>query len=146
MALQRMDNILIVVNDLEAAKAFFIELGMVLEGEIPLEGDWVEQIVGLKDVRSQVAFLCSPDGHGKVQLTKFYSPVPDNLEPQRVPMNTLGIRRIVFTVTELDELLMRLRTHGAELMGSIAVYEGLYRICYVCGPENIIIGLVEPLK
>lgn len=146
MALLRMDNILVVVDDLDTVKAFFIELGMTLEGEIPLEGSWIDQIVGLENVRSQVVFLRSPDGHGLVQLAKFHSPEVAHSSSPRVPMNTLGIRRMVFTVSELDDLLARLRTHGAELVGGIAVYEDLFRICHVYGPENILIGLVEPIK
>jgi catechol 2,3-dioxygenase-like lactoylglutathione lyase family enzyme len=126
MTLQRMDNVLIVVEDLEAAKAFFVKLGMELEGEIPLEGHWVDLVVGLENVRSEIAMMRTPDGHGRVELTKFHAPAAVRAEPKNAPVNTLGIRRIMFAVDDIDDVLARLRTHGAELVGEVAQYEDMY--------------------
>ena len=145
MTLQRMDNVLIVVDDLEAAKAFFAELGMELEGETQVEGPWVGQVVGLDDVRADIAMMRTPDGHGRVELSKFHSPPAVRAEPERAPANALGMRRIMFTVDDIDDVVARLRGHGAELVGEIAQYEDLYRLCFLRGPEGIIIGLAEPL-
>ncbi|MGN6587483.1 MAG: VOC family protein [Solirubrobacterales bacterium] len=146
MTLQRMDNVLIVVEDLEAAKAFFAELGMELEGETTVEGDWVGQVVGLDDVRADIAMLRTPDGHGRVELTKFHTPQAVRAETENAPANALGIRRLMFAVTDIDDVVARLRNHGAELVGEIAQYENLYRLCFLRGPEGIIIGLAEPLS
>ena len=146
MTLLRMDNVLIVVDDLEAVKAFFLELGMELEGQTQVEGRWVDQVVGLHDVRSEIALLRTPDGHGKVELSKFHSPAAVRAESKHTPVNTLGIRRIMFAVDNLDAVLARLRPHGAELVGDIAHYENLYRLCFVRGPEGIIIALAEQLS
>jgi catechol 2,3-dioxygenase-like lactoylglutathione lyase family enzyme len=145
MTLQRMDNVLIVVEDLEAAKAFFIELGMELEGETQVEGPWVDQTVGLEDVRSDIAMMRTPDGHGGVELTKFLSPPAVRTEPEDAPANALGIRRIMFAVEDIDDVVARLRNHGAELLDEIAQYKDIYRLCFVRGPEGIIIGLAEKL-
>jgi catechol 2,3-dioxygenase-like lactoylglutathione lyase family enzyme len=136
MAIQRMDNVLIVVEDLEAAKAFFAELGMELEGETQVEGPWVGQVVGLDDVRADIAMMRTPDGHGRVELTRFHTP----------PANALGIRRIMFTVEGIDDVVARLHSHGGELLGEIAQYEDKYRLCFMRGPEGIIIGLAEQLS
>lgn len=144
--LLRMDNVLIVVDDMEAVKAFFTELGMVLEGETTVEGPWVDQTVGLKDVRSDIVLMRTPDGHGKVELTKFHRPPAVRLEPENAPANALGIRRIMFTVEDLDDVVARLRNHGAQLVGEIAQYEDVYRLCFMRGPEGIIIGLAEELS
>lgn len=143
MALQRMDNVLIVVDDLEAAKAFFAELGMELEGETHVEGGWVDRVVGLNDVRADIAMMRTPDGHSRVELTKFHTPSAVRAEPESAPANTLGIRRIMFAV---DGIVARLRRHGAELVGEIAQYEDIYRLCFLRGPEGIIIGLAEQLS
>ena len=145
MTIQRMDNVLIVVEDIEAAKAFFAELGMELEGETTLEGDLVESVVGLDDVRADIAMMRPPDGHGGVELTKFHTPPAVKVEPESAPANALGIRRIMFTVDDIDDLVARLRSHGAELVGEIAQYEDVYRLCFIRGPEGIIIGLAEQL-
>jgi catechol 2,3-dioxygenase-like lactoylglutathione lyase family enzyme len=145
MTLQRMDNVLIVVEDLEAAKAFFIELGMELEGETQVEGPAVDQTVGLEGVRADITMLRAPDGHGRVELTRFHTPAAVRAEPQNAPANTVGIRRIMFAVEGIDDLVARLRSHGAELVGEIAQYEDAYRLCFVRGPEGIIIGLAEQL-
>ena len=145
MTIQRMDNVLIVVDDLEAAKAFFAELGMELEGEATNEGRWVDRVVGLKDVRADNTVMRTPDGHGRVELTKFHTPPAVRGEPESAPANTLGIRRIMFAVDDIDDVVARLRSHGAELVGEIAQYEDIYRLCFLRGPEGIIIGLAEQL-
>jgi catechol 2,3-dioxygenase-like lactoylglutathione lyase family enzyme len=145
MALQRMDNILIVVEDLEAAKAFFEELGMELEGETQVEGPWADSVVGLDGVRADIAMLRTPDGHGRVELSRFHTPPAIRAEPEDAPANALGLRRIMFAVDDLDDVVARLRTHGAELVRDIAQYEDLYRLCFVRGPEGIVVGLAEQL-
>ena len=145
MAIQRMDNVLIVVDDLEAVKAFFAELGMELEGEATNEGPWVDRVVGLNDVRSDIAMMQTPDGHGRVELAKFHTPPAVRAEPENAPTNTLGLRRIMFAVENVDDVVARLRTHGAELVGEIAQYEDVYRLCFLRGPEGIIVGLAEQL-
>jgi catechol 2,3-dioxygenase-like lactoylglutathione lyase family enzyme len=145
MTLRRMDNVLIVVDDLEAAKAFFVELGMELEGQTTVEGRWVDLVVGLENVRSEIAMMRTPDGHGRVELTKFHAPAAVKAEPKNAPVNMLGIRRIMFAVDDIDDVLARLRTHGAELVGEVAQYENMYRLCFIRGPEGIIIGLAEQL-
>lgn len=145
MTLKRMDNVLIVVDDLEATKAFFLELGMELEGEVTLEGPWVGRVIGLENVRSEIATLRTPDGHGRVELSKFHRPAVVRSEPQNAPVNTLGLRRIMFAVDNVDDVVARLRTHGAELVGEVAQYEDKYRLCFIRGPEGIILGLAEEL-
>ena len=146
MTLQRMDNVLIVVEDLEAAKAFFAELGMELEGETQVEGPSVDSTVGLNNVRADIAMMRAPDGHGRVELTKFHTPPAVRAEPEIAPANTLGIRRIMFAVDDIEDVIARLRTHGAALLGEIAQYEDIHRLCFVRGPEGIIIGLSEQLS
>ena len=146
MSLLRMDNVLIVVDDLEAATAFFVEIGMELEGEAPVEGLWVDRVVGLDDVRQHVAMLRTPDGHGRLELTKFHNPTAVTAEPKNAPVNTLGIRRIMFAVDDIEDVIARLRTHGADLVGELEQYEDSYRLCYVRGPEGIIIALAEQLS
>ena len=146
MAIQRMDNVLIVVQDLEAAKAFFAELGMELEGETQVEGPWVDQVVGLDDVRADITMMRTPDGHGRVELTRFHRPLPVRAESENAPTNALGIRRIMFTVDRVDDVVARLHHRGGELLGEIAQYEDKYRLCFVRGPEGIIIGLAEQLS
>jgi catechol 2,3-dioxygenase-like lactoylglutathione lyase family enzyme len=146
MTIQRMDNVLIVVDDLEAAKAFFAELGMELEGEATNEGRWVDRVVGLDGVRCDLAMMRTPDGHGRVELAKFHTPPAVRAEPESAPANALGIRRIMFTVDDVDGVVARLRSHGAELVGEIAQYEDSYRLCFLRGPEGIIIGLAEQLS
>jgi catechol 2,3-dioxygenase-like lactoylglutathione lyase family enzyme len=141
-----MDNVLIVVEDMEAAKAFFIELGMVLEGEMPIEGRWVDKVIAIDNARSEIAMLRMPDGHGGVELNKFHSPAAIRGEAKNAPMNTLGIRRIMFEVDDLDDTLRRLARHGAKLVGEVANYEDIYRLCYVRGPEGILLGLAQSLN
>ncbi|HEX3330037.1 MAG TPA: VOC family protein [Gaiellales bacterium] len=145
MSLQRMDNVLIVVEDIEAAKAFFAELGMELEGETTVEGPWVDGTVGLDDVRADIAMMRTPDGHGRVELTRFHRPPAVRAEPANAPANTLGIRRIMFAVDDIEDVLTRLRAHGAEPMGELEQYVNSHRLCYVRGPEGIIIALAEQL-
>jgi catechol 2,3-dioxygenase-like lactoylglutathione lyase family enzyme len=145
MTLQRMDNVLIVVDDLEAAKAFFIELGMEVEGQMSVEGHWVDLLVGLKNVRCEIAVMRTPDGHSRIELDKFHAPVAVKTEPKHAPVNTLGIRRIMFAVDDIEDVLARLRAHGAELMGETVQYEDMYRLCYIRGPEGIIVALAEQL-
>jgi len=146
MAIQRMDNVLIVVEDLEAAKAFFAELGMELEGETQVEGDWVDRVVGLEGVRADIVMMRTPDGHSRIELSKFHTPPAVQAEPQAAPANALGIRRIMFTVDDVDDVVDRLRSsHGAELVGEIAQYEDIYRLCFLRGPEGIIVGLADEL-
>src|SRR5215208_5740860 len=140
MTIRRMDNVLIVVDDLEAATAFFAELGMELEGKALNEGDWVDRVVGLDGVRADIVMMRTPDGHGRVELTKFHTPPAISSEPQNAPANTLGIRRIMFAVDDIEDVVARLRAHGAELLGEVARYEGSYRLCYIRGPAGIIIG------
>jgi catechol 2,3-dioxygenase-like lactoylglutathione lyase family enzyme len=146
MTIQRMDNVLIVVEDLEAAKAFFAELGMELEGETTVEGGWVGRVVGLDDVRADIVMLRTPDGHSRIELTKFHTPPAVRAEPENAPANALGIRRIMFAVDDIDDVVARLRNHGAEMVGEIAQYEDLYRLCFLRGPEGIVIGLAEQLS
>jgi len=146
MTIRRMDNIGIVVDDLPAAIAFFVELGLKLEGEAPVEGRWVDRLIGLDGVRVDMAMMRTPDGHGRVELTKFQSPRAISAEPKNAPVNTLGIRRIMFAVEDIEEVLARLRAHGTELLGEVEQYEDRYRLCYVRGPEGILIALAEELR
>jgi catechol 2,3-dioxygenase-like lactoylglutathione lyase family enzyme len=145
MAIQRMDHVGVVVDDLKAAIAFFLELGLELEGEAAVEGRWVDRVVGLDDVRVDIAMVRTPDGHGRLELTKFHTPPATTSEPN-APANTLGLRRIMFAVDDIDDVVGRLRAHGAELVGELAQYEDSYRLCYVRGPSGIIIALAEQLS
>ncbi|MDQ1023115.1 catechol 2,3-dioxygenase-like lactoylglutathione lyase family enzyme [Streptomyces umbrinus] len=146
MTIQRMDNVLIVVDDLDAAIAFFVELGMELEGRMPVEGRWVDRVIGLDDTRQDVAMLRIPDGQGRIELTKFHTPKAISAEPANAPVNTLGIRRIMFAVDDIEDVLARLQTHGAELVGEVRRFEDSYLLCYVRGPEGILVGLAEQLS
>src|SRR5207247_11184112 len=141
MTIQRMDNVLIVVDDLEAAKAFFAELGMEPEGETTVEGRWVDRVVGLSGVRADIAMMRTPDGHSRVELTKFHTPPAVRAEPESAPANTLGLRRIMFAVDDSDDVVARLRSHAADLVGEIAQYQHIEQRCSTTGPEGIIIGL-----
>ena len=144
MTVLRMDNVLIVVEDLEAAKAFFTELGLELEGETQVEGPAVDSTVGLDGVRADITMMRTPDGAG-IELTRYHSPPAVRAEPEDAPANALGIRRIMFAVEGIDDVVARLRNHGAELVGEMAQYEDFYRLCFLRGPEGIIIGLAERL-
>src|SRR5205814_354315 len=144
--LLRMDNVLVVVDDLEAAEAFFAELGMELEGETTVEGPSVDSLIGLKDVRATLALMRPPDGHGKIELDKFHTPEAIRTGSENAPVNALGIRRIMFAVDDIDGVVARLLAHGAELVGDVVQYGDIYRLAYVRGPEGIIIGLAEQLS
>ena len=146
MTLLRMDNVLIVVEDIEAAKSFFAELGMELEGETTVEGPFVDQTVGLEGVRADIVMMRTPDGQGRVELSRFHTPPSVRIGPENAPSNALGMRRIMFAVDDIDDTVARLRRHGAELVGEMAQYEDFYRLCFVRGPEGIIIGLAEQLN
>ncbi len=145
MTLRRMDNVLIVVDDLEAAIALFTELGMEVEGRTQVEGEFVDRTVGLEGVRAEIVMLRTPDGHGRVELSRFVTPAAVSSEPRNAPANTLGIRRIMFAVENIDDVVARLRRHGAELVGEMARYGDSYRLCFVRSPEGFIIGLAEQL-
>src|SRR5216110_24803 len=134
--LLQMHNVAIVVEDLKAAIAFFAELGLELEGETTVEGEWVDRVVGLDGVRSDIAMMRTPDGHGRLELDKFHTPKAVRAEPEDAPVNTLGIRRIMFAVDDIEDALARLRAHGAELVGELGRYEDSYRLCDVRGPEG----------
>jgi catechol 2,3-dioxygenase-like lactoylglutathione lyase family enzyme len=142
----RMDNILIVVDDLEAVKAFFTQLGMELEGETTVEGPTVDRLIGLENVRATLAFMRTPDGHGRIELDKFHTPNAIRSGPEKAAVNELGMRRIMFAVDDIDAVVARLLFHGAELVGEVVQYEGAYRLAYIRGPEGIIVGLSEQLK
>jgi catechol 2,3-dioxygenase-like lactoylglutathione lyase family enzyme len=144
MTIQRMDHVGVVVDDLEAATGFFVELGLELQGEAPVEGGWVDRVVGLEGVRAQIAMMATPDGHGRLELTKFHAPSDPGGEPQ-APANTPGIRHVAFAVDDLDSVLASLRAGGAELVGEVERYKDRYRLCYVRGPEGIIVELAEQI-
>jgi catechol 2,3-dioxygenase-like lactoylglutathione lyase family enzyme len=143
MTVKRMDNVLIVVDDLEAVKAFFLDLGLALEGEATVEGPLVGQLIGLGDVRATLAMLRTPDGQG-IELDKFHTPNAIRFGPVEAPVNTLGIRRIMFAVDDIDVVVARMRTLGVEIIGEMQ-YEKSYRLAYIRGPEGIIVGLAEQL-
>jgi catechol 2,3-dioxygenase-like lactoylglutathione lyase family enzyme len=144
MTLLKMDNVLLVVDDLEAAIGFFAALGLELEGRAAVEGPSVDRLLALEGVRSEIAMMRSPDGHG-IELDKFHAPPAVRAEPEDAPVNALGIRRIMFAVDDLDAVLARLRTHGAELVGEVVQYEDRNRLCYVRGPEGIMVALAQQL-
>lgn len=143
--LVRMDNILLVVEDLQGAIAFFTELGMELEGQTTVEGEWVDRIIGLEGSRSDIATMRTPDGHTRIELDHFQTPKAVRGEPADAPVNTLGIRRMMFAVTDIDDVVARLQTRGAELIGEVVQYGDMYRLCYMRGPEGIMIALAEQL-
>lgn len=145
MTIQRMDNISIVVDDLDAAIAFFTALGMELEGRALVEGPEVDRLVGLDGVRTDIAMMRTPDGHGRLELTRYRAPAAVSAGAENAPVNALGIRRIMFAVEDIDGALARLRAHGAEPVGEVTRYENTYRLCYVRGPEGILIALAEQI-
>ena len=145
MTIQRMDNVAIVVEDLDAAVAFFTELGMELEGKGQVEGLFADRTVGLDGVRSDIAMMRTPDGHSKLELTKYRTPAAVSAEPGNPPPNTLGLHRVMFAVDDIDDTVARLRTHGAELLGEVAQYESIFRLCYLRGPAGIIVALAEQI-
>ena len=144
MTLERMDHVGVVVNDLAAAIAFFTELGLELEGEGRVEGRWADRIVGLEGVQSDIAMMRTPDGRARLELAKFHTPSAQSGD-SRASANALGIRHVTFAVKGIDDVLDRLRAHGAELVGELEQYENIYRLCYVRGPEGIIIELAEQI-
>jgi catechol 2,3-dioxygenase-like lactoylglutathione lyase family enzyme len=143
MSVLRMDNVLLVVDDLEAVKAFFIELGLELEGEAVVEGESVDRLIGLQGVRATIASMRTPDGSARIELDKFHAPAVVRFEPADAPVNTLGLRRIMFAVDDIDGIVERLRRHGAQPIGDVVEYGEQYRLCYVRGPEGIVVALAE---
>ena len=143
MAVHRMDNVAIVVDDLDAAIAFFAELGLDVEGRGSVEGGWASQVVGLDNHRCTIAMMRTPDGHGRLELTHYERPATIPAAP--APVNTLGLHRTMFAVDDFDDTVERLRAHGAELVGEIAEFEGGYRMCYLRGPAGIVVGLAQQL-
>jgi catechol 2,3-dioxygenase-like lactoylglutathione lyase family enzyme len=144
MTIQRMDHVGIVVDDLAAATEFFVELGLELQGEQPVEGRWVDRVVGLDGVRAEIAMLKTPDGHGRVELAKFHTPSTQGGN-RHAPANTPGIRHVAFAVEDIDAVVAGLRARGGELVGELERYEDRYRLCYVRGPEGIIVELAEEI-
>jgi catechol 2,3-dioxygenase-like lactoylglutathione lyase family enzyme len=144
MSVTRMDNVGIVVEDLDAAVAFFSELGLELEGRAQVAGDWADGVTGLRDMRVEIAMLRTPDGHSRLELSRFLAPevVADH---RHAPVNALGYLRVMFTVDDLDDTLSRLGKHGATVVGRVTQYEDMYRLCYIRGPEGVLIGLAEQL-
>jgi len=146
MTILRMDNIGIVVDELDAAVAFFTELGMELEGRMPIEGSWAGNVVGLDDMRSEIAMMRIPDAPGRLELTKYHTPKAITPKPEIAPANTLGLHRVMFAVDDIEDTLVRLRQHGAELIGEVTRYEDSYLLCYLRGPSGIIVALAEELS
>jgi catechol 2,3-dioxygenase-like lactoylglutathione lyase family enzyme len=146
MTIQRMDHVSVVVDDLQAAKAFFAELGMELEGEAPIEGAEVDRLNALNGVLVDIAMMRTPDGQGRLELTKFHAPQAVSAEPENALGNTLGLRSIMFAVDDLDATVARLRAHGAGLVGELVQYQDSYRLCYLRGPAGIIVALSEELS
>src|SRR3954464_573401 len=144
VTVKRMDNIGIVVENLDAAIEFFTELGLDLEGRAPIEGDWAGGVTGLRDMRVEIAMMRTPDGHSRLELSRFLSP-PVVADHRSAPVNALGYLRVMFTVDDIDETLARLGKHGAKLVGEVVQYENAYRLCYIRGPEGLLIGLAEKL-
>ncbi len=144
MALKRMDNVGIVVENLPAAVEFFQELGLELEGQGTVEGEWAGRVTGLGDQRVEIAMMRTPDGHGRLELSRFSRPavIADH---RNAPVNALGYLRVMFAVDDLDDTLERLRTRGAKLVGEVVEYQKVYRLCYIRGPEGLLIGLAQPL-
>ena len=144
MTVKRMDNIGIVVEDLDAAVAFFIELGLTLEGRMPIEGEWAGRVTGVRGQRVEIAMMRTPDGHGRLELSRFDAPAIAS-DHRRAPVNSLGYLRVMFAVEDLDDTLARLGRLGATLVDEVVNYEDIYRLCYIRGPEGILIGLAQQL-
>jgi catechol 2,3-dioxygenase-like lactoylglutathione lyase family enzyme len=145
MTIKRLDHISVVVEDLAAAIAFFSELGLEQEGEAAVEGEWVDRVNGLESVQVDIVMMRTPDGHGRLELTKFRNPELVEIEPAIAPPNTLGLRSVMFTVESVEDTVARMRAHGAKLVSEVAQYEDLYRLCYMRGPAGIIVALAEEL-
>ncbi|HEX7003422.1 MAG TPA: VOC family protein [Trueperaceae bacterium] len=146
MMIKRLDHVSVVVEDLAAATAFFGALGMTREGEASVEGPWVDRVNGIEGVRVDIVMMRTPDGHGRLELTKFHDPELVELRPAVAPPNALGLRSVMFAVDSVDDAVARLRAHGGELIGEIAQYEDEYRLCYMRGPAGIIVSLAEELS
>jgi catechol 2,3-dioxygenase-like lactoylglutathione lyase family enzyme len=144
MSVKRMDNVGIVVEDINAAIEFFTELGLNLEGRAPIEGDWADGVTGLRDMRVEIAMMRTPDGHSRIELSRFIAP-PVVADHRHSPVNTLGYLRVMFTVEDIDDTLTRLCKCGAALVGEVVQYESTYRLCYIRGPEGVLIGLAQEL-
>ena len=144
MTLQRMDNVGIVVESLDAAISFFAELGLELEGKATIEGEWAGRVTGLGEQRVEIAMMRTPDGHSRLELSRFLTP-PPVADHRNAPVNALGYLRVMFAVDDIDDTLARLRKHGAELVGEVVQYEDVYRLCYIRGPEGLLIGLAEQI-
>ena len=144
MTVKRMDNVGIVVEDLDAAIQFFTELGLDLEGRAPIAGEWADGVTGLRNMRVEIAMMRTPDGHGRLELSRFLAP-PVAADHRNAPVNALGYLRVMFAVEDIDDTLARLGKHGAQLVGEVVRYEDAYRLCYIRGPEGILIGLAEEL-
>lgn len=144
MAVKRMDNVGIVVESLDSAIAFFMELGLTLEGRATIEGEWAGRVTGLGNQRVEIAMLVTPDGHSRLELSRFLSP-PVSADHRNAPVNALGYLRIMFAVEDIDDTLARLRKRGAALVGEVIQYEDTYRLCYIRGPEGILLGLAQEL-
>lgn len=145
MTIKRMDHVSVIVEDLPAAISFFTTLGMTLEGQAPMEGAWVDRLNAIEGVQVDIAMMRTPDGHGKVELTRFRHPALVPSEPANAPTNTLGLRQIMFAVDDIDDTAARLRAHGAELIGEMVQYEDKYKLCYLRGPAGIIVALAQEL-
>jgi catechol 2,3-dioxygenase-like lactoylglutathione lyase family enzyme len=146
MAIKRLDHVVVVVEDLPAAVAFFTTLGMEVEGEMPIEGPWVDRVNGIENVQVNIVMMQTPDGHGKLELTRFRNPKLVELEPAIAPPNALGLRSVMFAVDSVDDTVASLRANGAELIGDVVQYEDVYRLCYMRGPAGIIVALAEELS
>ena len=144
MALKRMDNVGIVIEDLDTTIAFFRELGLNLEGRAMIEGAWAGRVTGLGDQQVEIAMMSTPDGHSRLELSRFLRPSVA-ADHRNAPVNALGYLRVMFTVDDLDETLARLRRHGAQLVGEVVDYQSLYKLCYIRGPEGLLIGLAQEL-
>ncbi len=144
MTVKRMDNVGIVVEDIDAAIEFFTELGLELEGRAPIEGDWADGVTGLRDMRVEIAMMRTPDGHSRLEMSRFLAP-PVVADHRTAPVNALGYLRVMFTVEDIDEMVSRLSKHGAQLVGEVVQYENSYRLCYIRGSEGLLIGLAEQL-
>jgi catechol 2,3-dioxygenase-like lactoylglutathione lyase family enzyme len=145
MTIKRMDHVSVVVDDLPAAVAFFTTLGMTVEGEMPIEGPWVDRVNGIENIQVNIVMMRTPDGHGKLELTKFRNPKLVEIEPAIAPPNALGLRSVMFAVESVDDTVARLRANGGELIGEVVQYEDKYRLCYIRGPAGIIVSLAEEL-
>ncbi|NUT04855.1 MAG: VOC family protein [Hamadaea sp.] len=146
MAIQRLDNVGIVVEDLDLAIAFFTELGLELEGRSQIEGPWAAKVVGLDGMRSEIAMMVTPDGHGKLELMRYHAPASITPEPRISPANTIGLHRVMFAVDDIEDTVARLRKHGGELVGEISRFEDIFLLCYLRGPSGVIVGLAEQLR